>query len=79
MIICPKCGVEGKYYYDGSFISCEACGHREVAKLEKDGKLTDLYQKWSVPDDVSRNDSPEDPNNGGTEYEREYEANHWSA
>ena len=45
-VSCPKCGVAGKYSYDGCFIRCKACGYTEWAKKERDGHITDLVKKW---------------------------------
>ncbi len=48
MIGCPKCKVEGRYYYDGLFIRCTACNYTEWAKVDKDKHLTHLWDKWNV-------------------------------
>ena len=47
MIVCPKCKAEGNYYYDGLFIECCACGHREWAGTDKNGHLEHLWEKWN--------------------------------
>ena len=52
MIICPKCGEQGKYYYDGVYIRCNSCGFIEWAKKESDGHITDLWGKWERKEEV---------------------------
>lgn len=47
-VVCPKCRAEGKYYYDGVYIECRVCGHKEWAKEEASGHITNLYEKWRV-------------------------------
>ena len=44
---CPKCGAIDKFYYDGTYIECRECKYREWAKIEKDGQITHLYDKWA--------------------------------
>ena len=45
MVICPNCGKEGDYYFDGLFIECRSCGYQEWQEKSKGD--VNLYNKWS--------------------------------
>jgi len=44
VIKCPKCGAEGNFYFEGTYIMCEACRHKDMDK----GVFESLYDKWLV-------------------------------